>query len=44
MVTPLGVELAVARRDGRAGDAGGVGLEQCFLAIGSGDLKGGECV
>ena len=29
---------------GRAGEGGGVGLEQCFLATGSGDLKGGECV
>ena len=32
------------RRVGRAGDWGGVGLEQCFLATGSGDLRGGECV
>ena len=26
------------------GDAGGVALEHTFLANGSGDLKGGECV
>ena len=42
LVTPLEVGVW-ARREGLAGDAGGVGLEQCFLATGSGDLKGGEC-